>query len=78
MEGLIIWGLLLVSVLLNYFVQTHPTLSWKCIFGNHKYHYMGKRSGMTFTKDEGIKGTMREVYECRCGMPKPIENKDYV
>ena len=49
-----------------------------CIFGKHKYSYIGNKSGMVMGPGRTVIGTERKLYECvSCGKRKPAENKDY-
>lgn len=67
-----------IVTLIHYYVQTHPKLSWRCIFGRHTYQYSGKRSGMTWSEKRSISGTTRNFYVCKCGRSKPPEKEDYI
>mgnify|MGYP000055969733 CR=1 FL=1 len=78
MEIFILFGLvILFGVFMA--VESIPWLDWSCVFGRHKYHYIGKKSGMALnTKKRGVIGTMRNVYECKCGKEKPAVKEDYL
>lgn len=60
-------------------VELHPTLSWSCLIGRHKYIYSGRCSGMVFVENSReIIGSERAIYICRCGKQKPAAHEDYV
>jgi hypothetical protein len=55
-------------------------INWACMFGQHKYVYVGQKHGMVMSLDrKGVIGTQRNMYKCcECKANKPIENSDYV
>ena len=53
-------------------------INWHCIFGKHRYVYVGKKSGMTTTNKHKVVGSQRKLYKCYdCPKMKPTENSDY-
>lgn len=75
----IAWVALIGSAVM-YWLNSNPNINWKCRFGNHDYLYIGKKSGMVrkTNGERGVIGTVRRVYECTCGVEKPVESKDYI
>lgn len=53
-------------------------INWHCLIGNHRYVYVGKKSGMTTASNHKVVGSQRKIYKCYdCPKIKPTENSDY-
>lgn len=76
MIELIIFAVIAAIIL---FKINHPHITWRCMFGIHKYIYSHEVHGMHFdNKSNRIIGTKRRLYTCSCGKHKLAESKDWI